>query len=460
MNTLMIGVIVYVVVQFAVGVIVSRKIRDVTDFVIAGRSLGPVLVTFSVFATFFGAEAIIGTGGAVYEQGIAGAQADPFGYGLAILIVGVVFAGALWRRGLMTFADLFRQRYSPGVETLVVLVLLPGSIFWAAAQIRAFGLVVGGATGLSPTTAVLLAALVVTGYSVLGGLLADAWTDLIQGIAIVIGLVVLAVVISSGAGTGGTGAGLAGVAPERLAWDPAAEGWLAFVESLAIPICGTIVAVEMVSRILGARSGGTAVFGTSAGALLYMAVGLLPVYVALVGAASLPGLDDPEHVIPKLAETYLPPLLQVLFIGALISAILSTVDTVLLASSAQFSHNLLFRILPPGDKARELLLTRLTLVGFALVALGLALTAEKVKDLVETASAAGSSGVVVATVFGLFTRFGGPVAAGTTVVVGLFAWLVLGWTEAVTAPYVGAVLTALLTYVFVALWEQRESKNP
>jgi Na+/proline symporter len=188
MDLVMIGVIAYVLVQFAIGVWVSRRINTNADFIIAGRSLGVGLVAFSVYATFFGAEAIVGTAGSVYEDGLKGGQADPFGYAVAIFVVALIFAAPLWRQGIITFADFFRQRYSPLVEKLVVLVLLPGSIFWAAAQVRAFGQVVSSTTDISVTAAIVIAAFVVVGYSVLGGLLADAWTDLVQGLAIVLGL--------------------------------------------------------------------------------------------------------------------------------------------------------------------------------------------------------------------------------------------------------------------------------
>jgi SSS family solute:Na+ symporter len=448
------GVILYVVVLFAIGIWVSRKISNVTDYVVAGRTLGPGLVMFSVFATFFGAEAIVGTGGAVYENGIAGAEADPFGYGLAILIVAAVFARALWRRGLLTFADFFRERFGPGIEKLVVLVLLQGSLFWAAAQIRAFGQVVGHATGLPVEAAILAGAVVVAGYSLLGGMLADAWTDFVQGIAIIAGLAVLAAAVTLAAG--GLPVAVASVPAERLTWTPGANGWLSFAETLAIPICGTIVAVEMVSRILGARSAQVARGGGLAGGTLYIVVGLLPVYIALIGSTQMAGLEDPERIIPGLAEQYLPPILYVVFVGALISAILSTVDTVLLASAAQLSHNLLFRIVRPSSPTRELWMTRLTMLALAVVACGLALSAESVKDLVETASAAGSSGIVVVTVFGLFTRFGGPRAATATILVGSLSWLLLGQFAAIETPFLAAVCLSLLTYLVVAYSEGRE----
>ena len=457
MTTVLIGVLLYVAVQFAVGVWVSRSVKSVSDFIVGGRSLGIVLVTFSVYATFFGAEAIVGTGGAVYENGLKGAAADPFGYGIAILIVAFVFARTLWAKGHLTFADVFRDRYSPAVERLVVLALLPGSIFWAAAQIRAFGQVF---TTISPITlmaAMSIGTLVVVAYSALGGLLADAWTDLVQGIAIVVGLVLLAVVVT--VDQGGLISAFGNVDTERLQWSPAADGWLALLETLAVPICGTIVAVEIVSRVLAARSATVAVRGTALGGLLYIVVGLIPVYVALIGASAVPGLDDPEQIISKIAVTRLPTLAYIVFIGAMISAMLSTVDTILLASSAQLSHNLLFRIFPVASPARELLLTRLTLVALTLIAFVLAATATNIKELVETASAAGSSGVVVITVFGLFTRFGGTRAAIAAMVVGVGGWLLLGTISDWPAPYVTAVAASALTYLVVAFGEARATKK-
>ena len=452
MTFLLVGVIIYVVLQIAIGIWVSRKVATTGDFIVAGRSLGVPLLMFSVFASFFGAEAIVGTGGAVYESGLSGAEADPFAYGVAIVVVGSVFAAALWRRGFYTLADLFRARFSPGVEALVVIALIPGSMFWAAAQIRAFGQVVGSASGLSLEVAILAGAAVVVCYGVLGGMLADAWTDLLQGVVIVVGLVVLAILVATN--SGGAVGGLGSVEAEKLTWTPGADGWLTFLETWAVPICGTIVAVEIISRVLSARSAGTATVGTVSGGVLYVAVGLLPVYIALVGASQVPGLADGEQVIPKLAELHLPPLLLILFVGALVSAILSTVDTVLLASSAQLSRNLLFRFLPELGPRRELAFTRLTLVALAVVAVVLALTAEGVKDLISTASAAASSGVVIATVFGLFTAFGGPLAATASIVVGSGCWLAFGLSEAVEAPFVLSVGAALAAYVAAALFEK------
>ncbi len=100
------------------------------------------MASFSIFATWFGAETVVGAAGSIYSDGLSGGSADPFGYGLCLVVLGVVVAAPLWRRQYTTFGDLFRERYSPGVERLAVLLMVPTSVLWAAAQIRAFGQVV------------------------------------------------------------------------------------------------------------------------------------------------------------------------------------------------------------------------------------------------------------------------------------------------------------------------------
>lgn len=450
MNGVLLGVLGYVALQFVIGAWVARRIHTESDYIIAGRRIGLVLGAFTVFATWFGAEVIVGAAGQVYAHGLSGAQFDPFGYALALMVAGLVFAAALWRRGLTTFADFFRQRYSPGVERLVVLVLVPGSVFWAAAQIRAFGQVVSAVSDIDVPMAITAAAVVCVAYTVLGGLMADAITDLVQGIAVIIGLLVLAALAA--AELGGLSQSLDRLEASRLvvlAPDATAHSTLEIVERWLVPICGTIVAIELVSRILGCRSAEVARSATMAGALLYLAVGLIPVYLGLVGPQLVAGLsgEDVEQIVPRLAERLLPGLLFVLFAGALISAILSTVDSVLLAAASMISHNVVMRMLTSPSERLKLRSVRLTVVALAVLAYALALHAGSVGDLVEVAAAAGSSGVIVCLVLGLFTRWGGAVSATAAMLAGALVWLLAELLELTSTPYLLAVAIALLAYL-------------
>src|SRR5688572_28143132 len=166
MQPVLIGIGVYLLVQVAFGIAVSRRMASESDYLIAGRRLGVGLAAFSIFATWFGAETVVGAAGSIYSDGLAGGSADPFGYGLCLVVLGVVIAVPLWRRQYTTFGDLFRERYSIGVERLAVLLMVPTSVLWAAAQIRAFGQVVSASSDLDVNVAITGAAVLVIVYTV------------------------------------------------------------------------------------------------------------------------------------------------------------------------------------------------------------------------------------------------------------------------------------------------------
>jgi Na+/proline symporter len=451
MNAVLIGMLVYVLAQFAVGAWVSRRITNEADYILAGRRLGTGLVVFSVFATYFGAEAIVASGGAVYEKGLSGALVDPFGYAGAIVLVGLFFARSLWSRGLTTFADLFRKRYSEGVEWLVVIVLLPGSIIWAAAQVRAFGQVLSANSALGLTTAITLAAMLVAGYSVVGGLLADAVTDTIQGVAVVAGLLILAAVVVSG--MGGLGTAVAQIEPARLVPIDREESLLVTLEHLAVPVCGTVVAVELISRFLGARTAQIATSGTVIGGAVYLVVGAIPVLLGLLGPQLGLNVADAEQFVPKLAEQHLVGPVYVVFVGAIVSAILSAVHAALHAPASQLSHNIVVRAVPGLSEGGKLWSVRLTVLGLSVVAFLIAITSEGIHELVETASAFGSAGVFVATLFALFSRFGGPASAYASILAGMLVWAVGKYAFELSVPYLLGLLAALAGYVVMARFD-------
>ena len=451
------AILAYVLLQFAIGAWVSRRIATDVDYIVAGRSLGTTLVAFSVFATWFGAEAIQVSAGEIYDKGLAGALTDPFGYGIAVVIVAFALAGPLWRRGITTFADMIRDRYSPEVEKLFVLALLPGSLFWAAAQIRAFGQLLSASGGLDLMAAILIAAVLVAAYTTVGGLLADAVTDVIQGAAVIVGLVVLAWFVASA--LGGAGASLAAIPAERLDPFAGSDPPLARIEKLAIVLCGSIVSVELISRFLGARSVAAARNGTLIGGLMYLALGLLPIYLGLVGPSLLKDLAETEQLVPRLAASQLPRVAYALFLGALVSAILSVVHAALHAPASQISHNIVTRIHPGMSEPAKLWSVRLTVVLLSIVALALAMSVERIKDLVETASAFGSAGAFVVVVFGLYTRIGGPASAITSLVAGVSIWLWGKYVFGLKTPYLVGLSAAFLTYVAVALAERRDRRK-
>jgi Na+/proline symporter len=391
-----------------------------------------------------------------------GSAVDPFAYAAAVILSGAVFAGLLWRRGLTTFADLFRQRYSRAIEALVVIIMLPGSIFWAAAQIRAFGQVLSSASGWDLATTITIAAVLVGAYSVVGGLMADAVTDLLQGTVLIAGLVILAIALALN--LGGPADVIAQANPDKLNFFAHMDDTpLKRLEQIAIAICGSLVAVELISRFLGARSADVARFGTIAGGLLYLAVGMIPLFLGLsasVLAAKDPAfkaaLTESEQVVPVLAARFMPNWQSIVFNGAIISAILATVHSALHAPASQLSHNIVSRVVPNLSVHGKLTSVRLSVFGLCMVAFVLALTSDRIKDLVEIASAFGSAGVFVTACFAMFTNFGGPRSAAAAIIAGVAVWAVGRFALEWDAPYITALITSLASYVGVALVEKRE----
>ena len=451
-NATLLAILLYVLAQLGIGWWVARRIRTEDDYLVAGRSLGYGLAVFTIFATWFGAETCIGAAGRIYESGLSGGSADPFGYALCLFVMGLVFAVPIWKRRLTTMADLFRQRYSPAVERLAVLLMVPTSLLWAAAQIRAFGQVISASSGLQVEITITVAALVVIIYTVSGGLLADAITDMVQGIALILGLTVLLAVILV---QGGAGA-LSQVQPERLRLlGGGAVPWYKTAEAWAIPVFGSVVAAELVARVLASRSAAIARNSFVVAGGCYLAIGLIPVTLGLIGAEMLPGLKDPEQVLPQLAQEHLPSVLYVLFVGALLSAILSTVDSTLLVSSSLVSHNIVAPLSPGISETWRVRSARIGVAAFGALAYVMALYAEGVYVLVEQASAFGSAGIVVIVTFGLFTRIGGPASALAALLSGVGVWVFGNYLLELPWAYLAALGASVAAYAVGALFELR-----
>lgn len=423
MTPALLALLAFLGLQLGIGMYLSKRIASEADYLIGGRSLGYTLTTFSLFATWFGAETVIGSSTTMYGEGFSLASPEPFGYGLCLVLMGALLARPLWNRGLTTLADLYRQRFGTGVERLAAVLLIPSSVLWAGAQIRAFGQVLATASLLTPETGITIAALFVVAYTMYGGLLADAVTDVLQGIILTIGLVVTLWAVVARVGGPAEAVHLLATT-DRVNLTPAAAGpvWLA-VEAWAIPVIGSLTATEIVSRVIAARTATVAQRSSLAAGAMYMLVGSIPVVIALLAGALVTDLSNPEQLLPTIARDSLPPVLFAVFAGGLIAAILSTVDSTLLVASGLLSHNLIVPLAKVQDEAIKVRIARAGVVGFGVLAWFLALNSDGVFALVEQASALGSTGVVVTVGFGLFTRAGSPRTAALTLLTGVTSYL-------------------------------------
>ncbi len=448
------AVLVYLLLQFGIGVWISRRIKSESDYLVAGRSLGMLLATFSIFATWFGAETMVGSSGSAYREGLTPASAEPFGYGLCLIAGGLIFAVPLWRRKLTTLADLYRQRFSPLVERVAAVILIPSSVLWAAAQMRAFGYVLAtSASSLEVNSAIAIAAGLTIGYTMFGGLLADAVTDLMQGLLLAVGLAVVFVAVV--AQLGGVDQAVTAVAQSgkiRLGGG-ASVPLLDALEAWAIPVFGSLVTAEIVGRIIATRTPQIARRASLLAGGMYITIGLIPVFVGIVGHRLVTTMDDPEQLMAVVARAALPTVGYAIFAGALTSAILSTVNSTLLIASGLLSHNLLIPTLGIISERMKVALARAGVGVFGVVAYVLALRSEGVFVLVEQASAFGSAGALVTITFGLFTRWGGSFTAVATLMLGMLEYLVASY-NGLAQPFLLSLAVALGTYIAGAVLER------
>ena len=447
----------FVGLQLAVAVALVRRIRSEDDFLVAGRRLGTGLAATSIFATWFGAESCCGAAGRAYETGLSWNAPEPFAYGACLVLTGLFFAARLWRLRITTMADFFSRRFGPSSERLAAVLLLPSSLLWAGAQIRAFGQVVAvnsdGALGIEASIAI--AAVIAVAYTACGGLLADVYTDVIQSAVLLMGIAALAFAVWSNMPEAAASASLPLAAPTV----PPAASWWAELEAWAIPICGSVVAQEILSRTLAGRSASVARRAAISGGLLYICVGAVPLTIGAVGPRFVADLSDPELILPTLSQQLLPSALNLLFGGALIAAILSTIDSCLLVISALVTRNLSPRSTQTATSSARLRLARGAAVAGGALAYGLATSSYNVSELVEEASGFGSAGAFVLALAGLYTGYGSSLAANLTLLTGLGVWL-FGRHIAPTAcpqPYLCSLAAALGAFVLGCAIERLRS---
>lgn len=402
-------ILAYVAVQIAVGLWFARGVKSETDFFLAGRRLGIVPIALSIFATWFGSETVMGSSAAIAEGGLAGARAEPFGYALALVFMALLISAAFRARGYITVADFFRERYGHASEVLASVLSVIVSVIWASAQLLAFAVILKTAFNVPQEITLIAATIIVVGYTSFSGLMGDIVTDMIQGGVLLIGLLVL--FFSVAHAFGGVGPMLASIQPQQLELLGADETWLGQIDAWAIPILGSLIAQEAISRTLAARTPELARRATFAAAGLYLAVGMIPVVIGLAGVHLAVAGATGDDYLPRLAQEVLSPALAVVFLGALMSAILSTVDSNLLSISSFVSINILAKRHQASDAAGRLRLARITTIGAGLAACLIASSGQSIYELIVLTSVFGQAGILVAVLIGMHSGFGGPRAA-------------------------------------------------
>jgi len=428
----------------ALGFWAGRRVKGGSDFIVAGRRLPLWLATATLFATWFGGGTCVGAAGAAYERGLLGVIADPFGAALCLFLAGWFYVRPLRRMRLLTIGDFFRIRFGAGAERAAALLQVPPFIGWAAAQLVAFGTVLQAISGFDQGTAIVVGGVTVLIYTVAGGMWAVALTDSLQAVVLIAGLAVLLPIAL--AENGGWSAVSAALPEGRLDFLPQSSpmSWLFYLQAWLVVGVGSIPSQDLLQRTLSSKSESVAVHSAHIAGAMYLTVGLIPVTLGMIASIALPNLSDPELALPMLGREYLGPVGLSLFLGALLSAILSSADSALLAPSSVFSENVIRPLLPGLTEAALLRIARLTVVVFSLLALLLALRFRTVYELMMTAMEAGVAGMIAPFTAGLYWKRCNGWGALAGMLGGTLVWALMSfWTEAVPADLVGLAFSIL-----------------
>lgn len=415
--------LLYVVVSYALAWRFSRKIESREDYLVAGRRLPLPLASATLLATWFGAGTLLTAADEVRDVGLRAIALEPLGAALCLLIAGIWVARPLWEMKLETLGDFFRERFGGTVELWASLAMVPGYFGWIAVQLVALAEVIHLMIGIPPAWGIALVAVVGTGYTLLGGMWAVTVTDAVQLSLLAIGLVLLTFQVLAFLGNGAPLDGLAALG-DRLpaeALEPVptktTSELVSWLGVLAVASLGNLPGQDLTQRIFAARSASVARQACLLAGVGYLVLGAMPVLLGLAARIMSPAEDA---IVPALARATMSPATATVFVVAITGAVLSTIDSAILAPAGVLSKNVLPRVVDVAP----LTLDRLCVLGVAVASLAVAYLGESAYTLLEQAYGLGLMALFVPLVVGLRDAAPDEVACLAALAVGATSWLV------------------------------------
>ncbi|MBA4053316.1 MAG: sodium:solute symporter, partial [Marivirga sp.] len=426
------------------------------DFMLAGRSLPLLLSSAALFATWFGSETVFGASSEFLKGGLYGVIEDPFGAALCLLLFGMFFARRLYNMNLLTLGDFFKIRYGNRIELVASVFLAPPYIGYIAAQLVAMGLILNVVIGIAVWQGVVISAIVVTLYTYVGGMWAISITDFIQSIIIILGLVVLAIVLAEKAG--GFNTVMADVPKENFRFFPDLNvkeivGYMAAWSVLGL---GSLPSQDVFQRSMSSGSAKTAVWSCYIAAFLYLTIALLPLFISVCIKQLYPAevFADTQLALPNMVLLHTTMPVQILFFGSLLSAIMSTTSSAILAPAAIFSENLVKPLIGHRFSDKQLLLvTRISVLIFSAIATVMACLRSNIYELVSESSILSLVSLFIPLTFGLYWKGSSSAGAFLSMVFGMITWIIFEvyeteWPSLVPATLVsfGAMIAGSLVW--------------
>ena len=427
-------VIAYLLVTIAIGLVAAKRVKSSADFAIAGRHLPLAMIVTTTFATWFGSETVLGIPAKFVNSGLNGVVEDPFGAGSCLILVGLFFAGKLYRMNLLTISDYYRERYGRSVEVICSIIIMVSYLGWVSAQVTALGLVFNLLSDgvISMPLGMTIGVVSVLAYTLFGGMWSVAITDFMQMIILVVGLATLAVYAGDQAGGADKVIALA-VSQDLFKFlpEPNMKDILFFVAAAITIMFGSIPQQDVFQRVMSANSLNAATKGPIIGGICYILFAFVPMFLVVSALIIMPEQaaqliqEDPQKVLPTLVMTQMPFVMQVLFFGALLSAIKSCASATLLAPSVTFTENIWRQFYPHQGDKQSLLAMRVTVLVFSALVLlyAIQMQGSSIYEMVSGAYQVTLVGAFIPLLFGLYWAKATTQGAIFSIALGLLTWL-------------------------------------
>jgi SSS family solute:Na+ symporter len=434
-------VIVYLLITIAIGLWAAKRVKTTADYAIAGRHLPLVMIVTTTFATWFGAETVLGIPARFVDGGLNAVVEDPFGAGTCLILVGLFFAAKLYKMTLLTISDYYRERYGRAVEVVCSLIIILSYLGWVSAQVTALGLVFNLLSNgaISIPVGMVLGTASILAYTLFGGMWSVAVTDFIQMIILVVGLSIIAVFAADMAGGAGKVIDLA-TSKDLFNFlpPPTFNDIMFFLAAAMTMMLGSIPQQDVFQRVMSANNVQAATRGPVIGGVAYILFAFVPMFLVTSALIIMPEQaatliqDDPQKVLPTLVLEKMPFIMQVIFFGALLSALKSTASATLLAPSVTFVENIWRQFFPRQGDKQELWTMRVAVLVFSVCvcAYAIALEGTSIYDMVSSAYQVTLVGAFVPLVFGLYWKRATTQGAVFSIVLGILTWLLFLTTPA------------------------------
>jgi solute:Na+ symporter, SSS family len=463
------SIVIYMAITIAIGLWAARNVHSSKDYLVAGRSLPLSVNMATVFATWFGAETVLSISATFARDSMGGVIGDPFGASACLVIAALCFARVFYRMNLLTLGDFYRKRYDSRIEVLTSTCVVVSYLGWTSAQLTALGLVIwilsGGAVTL--TQGIIIGAAIVLVYTVFGGMWSIAFTDMLQAIVIVIGLLIVAAFVGDLAGGPAKVIAQANADGKFQFWPSGGWAeWLTFIAAFLTIALGSIPQQDIFQRMTSAKDEKTAVRGTIFGASAYFIMAFVPMFIAYAALMIDPNLRELfksedareiQRILPDIILNKTPLWIQILFFGALLSAIMSTASGALLAPTALFTNNVMKPFIPNMSDDALLKWVRIVLVIFCVIALIFAVNSKSTMyEMIQNAYKVTLAGAFVPLFFGVFWKKSNSAGAAAAIFFGLGTWGLAEFIgSSIVPPQLYGLAASMAGMVIVSLATQQ-----